>query len=114
MLTIENGSLSFGPRRLWSGLNLTVGPGEFLAVVGANGSGKTSLLQVILGRQRLTTGTVTIAGRPARRGGRDIGYVQQQRRADPLTPLRARDLVGQGLDGHRWGIGRPSAARRRR
>ena len=35
----------------------------------------------------------------------------QQRRHDPLTPLRARDVVGQGLDGHRWGIGcRPGPA----
>jgi zinc/manganese transport system ATP-binding protein len=49
-----------------------------------------------------------------RRGSDDIGYVPQQRRADPLTPLRARDVVGQGLDGHRWGIGLPSAARRRK
>ncbi len=30
----------------------------------------------------------------------------QQRRIDPLTPLRARDVVGLGLDGHRWGLGR--------
>jgi zinc/manganese transport system ATP-binding protein len=114
VLSIQNASLSFGARRLWSGLNLTVRPGEFVAVLGANGSGKTSLLRVILGQQRLTSGTVTIAGHPARRGSRDIGYIQQQRRIDPLTPLRARDLVGQGLDGHRWGIGLPNAGRRRR
>lgn len=114
VLSIDNASLGFGPRRLWSHLNLVVQPGEFVAVLGANGSGKTSLLRVILGQQRLTSGTVTIAGQPARRGSRNIGYIQQQRRIDPLTPLRARDLVGHGLDGHRWGIGRPNAARRRR
>jgi zinc/manganese transport system ATP-binding protein len=114
VLSIDNASMSYGARPLWSNLNLKVEPGEFVAVLGANGSGKTSLLRVILGQQRLTGGTVTIGGRPARRGSRDIGYIQQQRRIDPLTPLRARDLVGQGLDGHRWGIGLPNVNRRRR
>jgi zinc/manganese transport system ATP-binding protein len=113
VLEIHNASLGFGARRLWSDLDLLVEPGEFVAVLGANGSGKTSLLRVILGQQHLTSGTVSIAGHPAQRGSRDIGYIPQQRRIDGLTPLRARDLVGQGLDGHRWGIGRPSRARRR-
>jgi zinc/manganese transport system ATP-binding protein len=114
VLRLRDASLGFGDRTLWSHLDLTVAPGEFVAVLGANGSGKTSLLRVILGQQRLTGGEVTIAGHPARRGSRDIGYVPQQRRIDPLTPLRARDLVGQGLDGHRWGLGRPDRGRRQR
>ena len=113
VLRLSGAALGFGPRTLWSGLDLEVEPGEFVAVLGANGSGKTSLLRVILGLQPLTAGRVEIAGRPARRGSPEIGYVPQQRRADPLTPLRARDFVGQALDGHRWGPGRPSARRRR-
>jgi zinc/manganese transport system ATP-binding protein len=113
-LKFERAALAFGDRRLWTELSLTVERGEFLAVLGANGSGKTSLLRVILGLQALASGSVTVAGEPPRRGSRYIGYVQQQRRIDPLTPLRARDLVGQGLDGHRWGPGWPSAARRNR
>src|SRR4051794_16882505 len=71
-------------------------------------------MRVILGLQPLTTGRVEVAGQPVRRGSQDIGYIPQQRRADPLTPLRARDFVRQGLDGHRWGIGGLSRARRRR
>jgi zinc/manganese transport system ATP-binding protein len=104
-LSIRNASLRFGRRHLWSDLALDVTAGEFVAVLGANGSGKTSLLRAILGLQRLDTGTVLVAGRPSRRGRDDIGYVPQQRRIDALTPLRARDVVGQGLDGHRWGVG---------
>ncbi len=105
VLRLSEAGLAFGPRRLWSGLTLDVAAGEFIAVLGANGSGKTTLLRTILGLQSLTTGSVWINGAPARRGSTDIGYVQQQRRIDPLTPLRARDVVRQGLDGHRWGIG---------
>jgi zinc/manganese transport system ATP-binding protein len=114
VLCLDDAALAYGRRTLWSGLDLTVAPGEFVAVLGANGSGKTSLLRVILGLQRLSHGTIAIAGRPARRGSDDIGYIPQQRRHDPLTPLRARDVVGQGLDGHRWGIGLPSRSRRAR
>jgi len=106
-LQLHDAALAYGARRLWSGLTVDVQPGEFLAVLGANGSGKTSLLRAILGLQPLTGGTLLVASRPARRGSRHIGYIQQQRRIDPLTPLRAKDVVRQGLDGHRWGFSRP-------
>ena len=113
VLRIHDASLAFGRRVLWSGLELDVAPGEFLAVLGANGSGKTSLIRAILGLQPLTSGRVEVTGRPVRRGSSDVGYVPQQQRADPLTPMRARDFVAQGLDGHRWGTGLPSLRRRR-
>ena len=106
-LQLRGAGLGYGAHRLWSGLDLDVRPGEFLAVLGANGSGKTSLLRAILGLQPLTEGSLLVAGRLARRGSQAIGYVQQQRRLDPATPLRARDVVRQGLDGHRWGFGWP-------
>jgi zinc/manganese transport system ATP-binding protein len=112
VLELQGAALGFADRTVWSGLDLAVRPGEFLAVLGANGSGKTSLLRAILGLQRLTAGRVLVGGQPARRGSRLIGYIPQQRRIEPLTPLRARDVVGQGIDGHRWGIGRPNRARR--
>ena len=106
--------LAYGNRTLWDGLNLDVAPGEFLAVLGPNGSGKTSLLRVLLGLQPLTAGTVELAGRPARRGSRTVGYIPQQRALDPTLTLRGRDLVGFGLDGHRWGFGRAFGQRRAR
>jgi len=113
VLELRSAHLRYGPRPLWTDLSVQVDHGEFVAVLGANGSGKTSLLRVILGLQPLTGGTLLVDGRPPRRGSDAIGYVPQQRRVDPLTPLRARDVVRQGLDGHRWGIGRPGATRRR-
>ena len=71
-LRLDDATLRVGDRTLWSGLNVQVRPGEFLAVLGANGSGKTSLLRAILGLAPLTSGTVLIDGRPPRRGGDGI------------------------------------------
>jgi zinc/manganese transport system ATP-binding protein len=114
LLSLRGAELELGGRVLWSGLDLDVAPGEFVAVLGANGSGKTSLLKTVLGQHTLRAGTATFLGEPLRHGDRRMGYVPQQRLADEGTPLRGRDLVGLGLDGHRWGVGWPSADRRRR
>ena len=102
---LRGAELSYPGRTLWRGLDLDVAPGEFLAVLGPNGSGKTSLLRVLLGMQPLTAGTAEIAGQPVRRGDKRIGYIPQQRAFDPTVTVRGVDLVGFGLDGHRWGLG---------
>lgn len=114
VLAIDAASLRLGGRSLWSDLDLRLAPGEFVAVLGANGSGKTSLLRAILGQHELSSGDIRLLGDPVRRGDRRIGYIPQQRLADEGAALRARDLVGLGVDGHRWGVGLPSRARRER
>ncbi len=111
---LEAARLSFGDRTLWDGLDLTVAPGEFVAILGPNGSGKTSLLKVLLGQVGLSSGTARIAGSPARAGNHDIGYVPQQKTIDAGVQLRGVDLVGLGVDGHRWGLGLRSRAERKR
>jgi zinc/manganese transport system ATP-binding protein len=103
---LRGAELVFGDRRLWGGLSLDVAPGEFLAVLGPNGSGKTSLLKVLLGLQPLSAGSVSVAGRTPHRGSSAVGYVPQQKSFDRDLPLRGRDLVRLGLDGHRFGWSR--------
>lgn len=112
IVSIRSAALAFGKRTLWSHLNLSVRAGEFLAVLGPNGSGKTSLLRAILGTQALTSGTIEILGEPVRRGHPLVGYVPQQHLANRGTPLRARDFVALGIDGHRFGLPLPSSRRR--
>ena len=111
---LTDAKVAFGNRVLWSGLNLIVEPGEFIAVLGPNGAGKTTLLRVLLGQIPLTAGTAMVAGRPVRRGSTHIGYVPQQRSLETTAPIRGRDLVGMGIDGHKWGFGWFSRSRRRR
>jgi zinc/manganese transport system ATP-binding protein len=96
VVCLSHACLAFGDRTLWHDLTLSVRAGEFIAVLGPNGTGKTSLLKVLLGQLRLSGGTATVAG--------GIGYVPQHRPVDPGLALRGRDLVGLGYDGHRWGV----------
>jgi len=104
---LDHASLGLGGRMLWEDVSLAVPRGEFLTILGPNGAGKTSLLRTLLGLQTLSRGQVQVQGRTPRRGNAAIGYVPQQRAFDPDLPIRARDLVTFGLDGHRWGFSRP-------
>jgi zinc/manganese transport system ATP-binding protein len=113
-VSLRDATLTFGSRTLWRSLDLEVSAGEFIAVLGPNGAGKTSLMRVLLGLQQLSSGSVTVGGRPPRRGSGDVGYVPQQRGFDRDLPLRGRDLVRLGLDGHRWGLPLPSRTARDR
>jgi zinc/manganese transport system ATP-binding protein len=109
----RDAGLSYGDRVLWQGLDLDIAPGQFVAILGSNGSGKTSLLKVLLGEQQLTKGQAWIGGAPVSRGSTAVGYVPQKVSIDEGTMLKARDLVRMGLDGHRWGFGLGSRRSRR-
>lgn len=114
-LRIRDASLQRGGRELWSGLDLEVQPGEFVAILGPSGSGKTTLLRAILGLEKVSGGTIEALGAPVRRAGnRRIGYIPQQRPLPRETPLRGRDLVGLGVDGHRFGLPLPRRGDRAR
>ena len=101
---LRGAAVRLGSRALWSGLDLDVGRGEFLAVLGPNGAGKTTLLKVLLGLVPLSEGTVRVGGAAPRRGNPEVGYVPQQQSFDRDLPIRGRDLVRFGADGHRWGL----------
>lgn len=114
VVSLRGAGLAFGDRLLWEELDLDIHEGEYFAVLGGNGTGKTSFLKVLLGVLPLGEGTVEIGGRAPRRGSGRIGYVPQQRAFAAGTPLRGRDLVGLGVDGHRWGVRVRGGAHRRR
>ena len=53
-VTLHGAGLTYGRRALWQDLEITVSPGEFIGVLGPNGSGKTSLVKVLLGLTELS------------------------------------------------------------
>jgi zinc/manganese transport system ATP-binding protein len=111
ILAVDGVSVRLSGREILRDVGFRIGAGEFTGLIGSNGTGKTTLFRVILGLQSATSGRVLLAGRPRSRHNALIGYVPQKFLLDPDTPLRARDLVGLGLDAQRLGFALPSRRR---
>ena len=90
VVAVEDLALRFGTRTLFEGLSFELRAGELLAVLGPNGTGKTSLIRIMLGLLTPSAGRVAIEGCPPRERCHRIGYVPQQRVFDRDLPLRSR------------------------
>src|SRR5580704_12538921 len=113
LLTLDDIGVRLGGRQVLSDVTFSLRKGEFTGIIGPNGAGKTTLLRVILGLLEPSSGQVLINGEPVDSKTKSaIGYVPQKLVIDPDMPLRARDVVGLGLDGHRLGFSLPSRQRR--
>jgi zinc/manganese transport system ATP-binding protein len=112
VLRVDGVSVALGGRQILDRVTFTVAAGEFTGLIGSNGAGKTTLLRVILALQPPSAGRVRIGGQNRRRRNRSIGYVPQKVLLDPDMPMRARDMIGLGLDGHRLGMPLPSTKRK--
>jgi zinc/manganese transport system ATP-binding protein len=104
---IDDAQVQLGGRQIWSDVSLHVRPGEFVAVLGPNGVGKSTLLQVVLGLLPVTSGTVRVLGQEPREANDRVGYLPQRRTFDASVRVRGLDVVRLGLDGHRWGVPLP-------
>jgi zinc/manganese transport system ATP-binding protein len=116
ILSVEDVCVRLSGREILRDVSFRIRAGEFTGLIGSNGAGKTTLFRVILGLQTTTTGRVLFEGptqsRTRSRRNPLIGYVPQKFLLDPDLPMRARDLVGLGLDAQRLGVPRPSRERR--
>ena len=113
VLSLHDAAVTVGGRTLWSGVDVRVGSGEFVAVLGPNGVGKSTLVKVILGLLPVTAGTVTVlGGRPGQHNDR-IGYLPQRRSFEPSLRIRGVDIVRLGLNGNRFGLPVPVSTRAR-
>jgi zinc/manganese transport system ATP-binding protein len=112
LLRLEGVGVQLGGREILNDVSFTIEAGEFTGLIGPNGAGKTTLLRVILGLQPVTRGSVLIDGAPRAAHDASIGYVPQKLAIEPDMPLRVKDVVSLGLDGHKFGIRLPSRARR--
>jgi zinc/manganese transport system ATP-binding protein len=115
-VALSGASVRLGGRLIFSGVDLTVKPGEFVAVLGPNGAGKSTLMKAILGLVPLAGGEVQVLGEAPSAARPRVGYLPQRRTFDHPIRVRGVDLVRLGLDGARWGIplGVSDAARARR
>lgn len=111
IIEVEQVRVRLGGRTILENIDMTIDEGEFIAILGPNGAGKSTLLKLLLGLLKPDAGSVRVLGSQPQRGHRAIGYAPQHRTLEADLALRARDLVGFGLDGHRWGTGWPSRKR---
>src|SRR5260370_15443373 len=103
----DHAAVRVAGRTIWSDVNLAVAGGQFMAVLGPNGVGKSTLVKAALGLVGLSAGSVTVLGRPAGQAGKEIGYLPQRRSFDAGLRVRGVDIVGLGCDGERWGVPLP-------
>ena len=97
MSTIEIRDLDFTytGERILASINLTVREKDFLAIIGPNGGGKTTLLKLMLGLLKPDRGTVLINGKPPGNKA-SIGYVPQNVHLNQSFPISALDVVMMG------------------
>jgi len=108
VLELRDAAVRIGGTTVWAGVDLTVGAGEFVAVLGPNGVGKSTLLRALLGLQPLAAGQIRVLGQPPGHANHRIGYLPQRRSFDSSLRIRGIDVVRLGLDGDRWGVPLPA------
>ena len=100
LLALDMVSVAYGKRRARDGVSLTVGAGEVVTLLGANGSGKSTTLRAISGLVRPSTGRVVFDGRDITRAAADaivtagVGHVPEGREIFPEFTVRENLLVG--------------------
>ncbi|WP_321429204.1 ABC transporter ATP-binding protein [uncultured Methanolobus sp.] len=93
--------VSYGGVTVLESVNLTVKDKDFLAIIGPNGGGKSTLLKVILGLIRPDKGSVNLlGGRPAKTR-KDVGYVPQYHSSNLDFPITVWDVVLMGRLSHK-------------
>jgi zinc/manganese transport system ATP-binding protein len=112
VVSLRDAAVRVGGRTLWSGVDLEVGAGEFVAVLGPNGVGKSTLVKVLLGVLPPAAGEVRVLGERPGQSGQRVGYLPQRRSFDASLRMRGTDIVGLGWDGDRWGIPLPGRQRK--
>lgn len=96
VIELRNVSFAYGADTVLSNVSLTVSRGDFLAVIGPNGGGKSTLLKLMLGRLRPGAGTVRLFEEEPSRMTRRTGYVPQNTAAGQDFPITAIDVVLMG------------------
>lgn len=103
LVIVEHVWLSFGDRPVLEDVSLTIDRHDFMALIGPNGGGKTSLLKVILGLYTPDSGRVRVLGDRPHSSRHRIGYVPQHRTFDFDFPARVIDVVATGRLGEKRG-----------
>ncbi|HET6354797.1 metal ABC transporter ATP-binding protein [Streptomyces sp.] len=98
VISVRGARASLGSRPVLRGIDLAVQRGEVVALLGANGSGKSTAVRSLIGQVPLTDGEIGLFGTPLRafRSWARIGYVPQRTTAASGVPATVREVVSSG------------------
>lgn len=97
-ISLENVSVDFSSLRAVDNVTLSIEEQSLVALIGPNGGGKTTLLHVLLGLQRPSSGTARVLGVPPEEAPADVvAYVPQVKTLQRAFPALAIELVATGL-----------------
>ncbi|MRI83422.1 MAG: ABC transporter [Nitratiruptor sp.] len=101
---VEGVTFLYDQEPILEGIDATIYEGEFIAIIGPNGGGKSTFLKLLLGLLEPTQGRIEIFGLPPAKAGGLIGYTPQHLHHNLEMPLRVIDVVLQGRLGP-WKFG---------
>ncbi len=112
IVEMKNVSFAYSGQPVLQDVSINVQPGDFIALIGPNGGGKTTLLKLILGLLKPNRGTIRVMGEATQKASHHIGYVPQNVNINQNFPITAMDVVMMGKlePGRRWK--RPTASDR--
>ncbi|MEV4329300.1 metal ABC transporter ATP-binding protein [Streptomyces sp. NPDC049597] len=98
VISVRGARATLGTRPVLRGVDLTVGRGEVVALLGANGSGKSTAVRSVIGQVPVTSGSIELFGTPLRRFRQwaRVGYVPQRTTAASGVPATVREVVSAG------------------
>lgn len=98
MHVIEINDLSFAYERdlVLEHINLTVEEKDFLAIIGPNGGGKSTLLKLVLGINTVKQGSINVLGKTPKKSLNQIGYVPQNTNVNTDFPIKVIEVVLMG------------------
>ena len=93
---MNNVSFAYNGQTVLQDVSLEIRPGDFMAMIGPNGGGKTTVVKLILGLLKPDTGVIRVTGRSAQKASASIGYVPQDVHINRSFPITALDVVLMG------------------
>lgn len=97
VISFDKVSFSYGKHKVLDNISFDIMDGDYLAIIGPNGGGKTTLLKLLLGLLKPQSGHMDILGLPPGRHGGQIGYMPQYTTVSESFPITVRDAVLMGM-----------------
>jgi urea transport system ATP-binding protein len=107
LLEVKSVSAGYGSTPILRGIDLSIRPGEIVAVIGRNGVGKTTMMRTLIGQLAVWRGSIKLNGKeisalpPERRAQNGIGYVPQGREVFPRMTVEENLSIGEMINAGR-------------